>query len=41
MPKWIDLKHIGITIVSVVIGMLVYEKLVAPRFDTVVRTPEA
>lgn len=34
--KNIDIKHLVTTIAAVVIGMLVYEKVIAPRFDTIV-----
>lgn len=33
MFKGIDLKHIVITVVAVVIGLVVYDKVIAPRFD--------
>ena len=33
MLKGIDFKSILTTVGSVVVGMLIYEKLVAPRFD--------
>lgn len=33
MLKGINLKSILITVGSVVLGMLVYEKVIAPRFD--------
>jgi len=32
----IAVKTAAITVVCVVVGMLIYEKLVAPRFNTVV-----
>lgn len=36
MFKGIDLKHIVVTVIGVVIGMLIYDKVIAPRFDVAV-----
>ena len=34
--KGFDWKHGLITVAAVIVGVLIYEKVIAPRFDTVV-----